>query len=103
MKERENERERDTIREEAKCRERRRNKETIEEEEREREMRRIGGGKEGRNETSEAAAKYSCRRGGENVRTYIRTWLGGREVRDGNVTGLSIRAASTTGPPTLRV
>lgn len=61
-------------------------------------MRRIGGKKEERNETGEAAAKCSC---DEEAKIYVRTWLGGREVRDGNVTGLSIRAASTAAAPPL--
>lgn len=37
----------------------------------------------------------------EEAKIYARTWLGGREVRDGNVTGLSIRAASTAAAPPL--
>lgn len=37
----------------------------------------------------------------EEAKIYVRTWLGGREVRDGNVTGLSIRAASTAAAPPL--
>lgn len=38
----------------------------------------------------------------EEAKIYVRTWLGGREVRDGNVTGLSIRAAAPP-LPTVRV
>lgn len=75
MKERENERERDTIREEAKCRERRRNKETIEEEERERE--RCEGSAEGKRGETKRAKRQRSIVVDEEAKMYVRTYVRG--------------------------
>ena len=99
MKETRNEREeRDAIREEAKRRKRRTNKETIEERASERERdakdrwKERGEERNGRSVVVDEEAKIY-------VRTYVRGSRWRREVRDGSVTGLSIRAASL--PPSL--
>lgn len=98
MKETRNEREeRDAIREEAKRRKRRTNKETIEEgaSERERDAKdrwkERGEERNGRSVVVDEEAKIY-------VRTYVRGSRWRREVRDGSVTGLSIRAASEPPP-----